>query len=77
MKKFTISDEYIPLVQLLKAQRIARSGGEAQMLVEEGKVKVNGKPESRKRAKLRHGDIVKCGNVEVLIEKTNSDLNKV
>jgi len=67
MQTFILESEYIPLIQLLKATRIAQSGGEAQMLVEEGLVKVNGNTESRKRAKLRPGDIVEFENKKVLI----------
>mgnify|MGYP006105770541 FL=1 len=56
--EFELSTEYIDLLQLLKATGIAMSGGEAKMFVNDGCVTVNGKPESRKRRKLRHGDIV-------------------
>ena len=55
---FELSTEYIDLLQLLKATGIAMSGGEAKMFVNDGCVTVNGKPESRKRRKLRYGDIV-------------------
>ena len=57
-QEFNLSTEYIDLLQLLKAAGIAMSGGEAKMFVADGCVTVNGKPESRKRRKLRHGDIV-------------------
>lgn len=67
MQTFILEDEYIPLIQLLKVTRVAQSGGEAQMLVEEGLVKVNGNLESRKRAKLRPGDIVELENVKIKI----------
>ena len=67
MQTFILESEYIPLIQLLKVTRIAQSGGEAQMLVEEGLVKVNGNTESRKRAKLRPGDIVEFEDNKVLI----------
>jgi ribosome-associated protein len=69
MKTFKINSDYIPLIQLLKAVRIAHSGGEAQMLVEDGLVTLNGKPESRKRAKLRDGDVVKCGKDVIVIKR--------
>lgn len=71
MKSFSIDTEYIPLIQLLKATRIAQSGGEAQMLVEQGLVTLNGNPESRKRAKIRNGDVVKCGKIELVVKRTN------
>lgn len=50
--------EYIELIKLLKLLRIAESGGQAKMMVEDGEVKLNGQTEYRKRAKLRVGDVV-------------------
>lgn len=64
MREFKLTSEYIELVKLLKLLRIAETGGHAKILVEDGEVFVNGKMESRKRAKLRPGD-----KVEVLGEK--------
>ncbi len=58
MTEFQLSTEYIELIRLLKAEKLACSGGEAKMLVDEELVKVNGVVELRKRAKLRSGDIV-------------------
>lgn len=69
MKTFYIKSEYIPLIALLKAVQIAGSGGEAQMLVEQGLVTLNGQVEHRKRAKLRDGDRVRCHGIEILIKK--------
>lgn len=68
MKTFAISDEFIPLIQLLKVTRIAQSGGEAQTFVVQNIVKVNGQIETRKRAKIRHGDIVSCLGKEILVQ---------
>jgi len=59
---FTLLTEYIDLSQLLKAAGLAMSGGEAKMFVAEGLVMVNGEPESRKRRKLRGGDVVVFNN---------------
>ena len=56
--EFAVRGEYIQLDQLLKATGLAQSGGEAHTAVEDGQVKVDGKPESRKRAKLRPGQRV-------------------
>lgn len=50
--------EFIELIKLLKVQRIAESGGQAKLIVEEGEVKLNGTVETRKRAKLRKGDVI-------------------
>jgi|TARA_B110000908_G_scaffold70605_1_gene85147 ribosome-associated protein len=59
---FTLKTEYIDLSQLLKAAGLAMSGGEAKFFVTEGLVQVNGEPESRKRRKLRGGDVVVFNN---------------
>jgi ribosome-associated protein len=60
--------EYIELIKMLKLLRIASSGGEAKMMVEDGEVKLNGNPESRKRAKLRQGDVVQIFGTSITIE---------
>jgi ribosome-associated protein len=60
--------EYIELIKLLKLLRIAGSGGEAKMMVENGEVKLNGLPESRKRAKLRAGDSIVIFGDNIRIE---------
>jgi ribosome-associated protein len=51
-------EEYIELIKLLKILRISESGGQAKMMVDDGVVFLNGQLESRKRAKLRCGDLV-------------------
>lgn len=58
MIKFKLEGEFIPLIALLKATSLVQSGGEAQSIVEEGLVKVNGNTEDRKRLKVRIGDKV-------------------
>lgn len=55
---FGIHTEYIDLLQFLKATGIAATGGEAKAIVDEGFVTVNGEAESRRRRKLRPGDIL-------------------
>ncbi|MFN0293621.1 RNA-binding S4 domain-containing protein [Pedobacter helvus] len=58
MIQFKLEGEFIPLIALLKATSLVQSGGEAQTIVEEGLVKVNGVTEDRKRLKVRIGDKV-------------------
>lgn len=58
MIEFTLKEEYIELIRLLKAVQLADSGGIAKMLVENGEVKRNGEIEYRKRAKIRAGEII-------------------
>jgi ribosome-associated protein len=60
--------EYIELIKMLKLLRIASSGGEAKVMVEDGEVKLNGNPESRKRAKLRPGDVVQIFDKTITVE---------
>ena len=55
---FEIDTEYIELIKLLKATRVAESGAMAKILVENGEVTRNGEPESRKRAKITKGEII-------------------
>ncbi len=58
MIKFTLQGEFIPLIQLLKAVDLVGSGGEAQMVVQDGLVKYNGEVDYRKRLKVKKGDKV-------------------
>lgn len=60
--------EYIELIKMLKLLRIADSGGQAKLMVEDGEVTLNGNPESRKRAKLRPGDVVRIFGEVITIE---------
>lgn len=59
--------DYIELIKLLKLLRIASSGGEAKVLVDSDEVTLNGQQETRYRAKLRQGDVVKVMGKEVRI----------
>jgi ribosome-associated protein len=52
--------EYVALCDLLKLAGIADSGGQGKLLIANGEVTVDGKPESRKTAKIRAGQIVTC-----------------
>ncbi|MDX5364533.1 MAG: RNA-binding S4 domain-containing protein [Pseudazoarcus pumilus] len=67
---FAVRGEHIQLDQLLKAAGLVGSGGEAHAAVEAGQVCVDGKVESRKRAKLRVGQKVSLSGetVELVAE---------
>lgn len=56
MIKFKLEGEFIPLIALLKATDLVQSGGEAQIVVEDGLIKYNGAVDYRKRLKVRVGD---------------------
>ncbi len=68
MITFEIDTEFIQLDKLLKACRIAHSGGEAHGMVEQGFVTVNGVTENRKRAKIKPGDTVRIGNKTINVK---------
>lgn len=53
-----LSGEPIRLGQFLKLAGFAEDGSQAKELLEAGDVQVNGRPESRRGAQLRAGDVV-------------------
>jgi len=68
-KEFNLEgQEFIELNKLLKIMKIAGSGGEASMLIENGEIMVNGVVETRKRNKLRSGAVVTFQTTSVLIK---------
>ena len=58
-------DEYIQLIQLLKAAGVVDTGGEAQEVVVAGMVLRNGEVETRKRAKITPGEVITLQNIEI------------
>lgn len=61
-------EEYIELIKLLKVMRVSESGGQAKLMVEDGIVYLNGVQESRKRAKLRSGDVVEVLDFKIQVK---------
>lgn len=61
-------EDYIQLTQLLKAVGIAENGAAAAAMVVAGEVELNGMKESRKRAKLRSGDMIRIFGEEIRIK---------
>ena len=61
----TVRGEFIQLDQLLKATGLCDSGGAAHAAIAEGRVRVDGAVDTRKRAKLRPGQTVSFGGAEV------------
>ena len=60
-------NEFIPLNALLKMMNIAESGGQANMFITNGEVKVDGEVETAKRKKMRTGAVVVCMDVTVTV----------
>lgn len=63
--QFTLTREFIPLCDLLKATGVADSGGMGKVLVADGQVKVDGQVELRKTCKIRENQIVELGDVRI------------
>ena len=73
---FPVRGDHIQLDQLLKALGLVGSGGAAHAMVEAGEVQVDGKVESRKRAKLRPGQQVRFAGEQIVLvaaEASNAD----
>lgn len=64
---FQLTRDYVELNQLLKLAGVCDSGGAGKALVAEGRVQVDGQPESRKTAKIRAGQVVDCGDVRIVV----------
>ena len=58
--QFTLRGEHVALCDLLKLTGIADSGGQGKLMIVNGDVTVDGRPESRKTAKIRAGQTVQC-----------------
>jgi ribosome-associated protein len=65
--QFELTRDYIELNQLLKLAGVCDSGGAGKALVADGLVQVDGKPESRKTAKIRAGQVVACGDTRIVV----------
>jgi ribosome-associated protein len=65
--EFHLRGEFIELNQLLKLTGVCDSGGAGKALVAEGVVSVDGQVESRKTAKIRAGQVVTLGDVQIRV----------
>ena len=65
--EFQLRNEFVELNQLLKLVGVCDSGGEGKALVAEGVVSVDGQVELRKTAKIRAGQIVTLGDVQIRV----------
>jgi ribosome-associated protein len=65
--EFTVRGDFVELCNLLKLTGVADSGGQGKAMVAAGEVTVDGQPESRKTAKIRPGQTVRRGDVEIVV----------
>jgi ribosome-associated protein len=69
---FHLDREHVALNDLLKLTGLAGSGGEGKALVARGAVVGDGIVETRKTAKIRGGQRVRVGEVEILVHDDGS-----
>lgn len=65
---YKLESEYIELYKLLKILDLVDSGGQAKFLIAEGHVERNNEVETRKRAKIIAGDVIKIADVIINVE---------
>ena len=65
MREVVINSEPVELYKILKFEGAVESGGQAKMVIDQGLVLVNGEVETRKRRKIRAGDIIKFAGDEL------------
>lgn len=58
--EFKLRGEHVALCDLLKLSGIADSSGQGKHMIANGDVTVDGQPESRKTAKIRANQTVRC-----------------
>ncbi|MYM37676.1 RNA-binding protein [Duganella sp. FT50W] len=64
---FELNGEFVELNQLLKLVGLCDSGGAGKQIVASGDVKVDGRQELRKTAKIRAGQQVSVGDVRISV----------
>lgn len=67
MKELLLRNEYIKLGQALKAADLVSDGAEAKLVIQDGKVEVNGITDTRRGRKLQAGDVVVYNGSELKI----------
>jgi ribosome-associated protein len=65
---FHLDREHVALNDLLRLAGLADSGGAGKALVASGAVTVDGAQELRKTCKIRDGQRVRIGDVEIIVE---------
>ncbi len=65
--EFRLNREFVQLNQLLKLTGLCDSGGAGKALVARGAVSVDGGVELRKTCKIRVGQVVRLGDVQITV----------
>jgi len=75
MRVVEISKQPVELFKILKFEGMVSSGGEAKLVIADGRVQVNGEVETRKRKKIMSGDTIEFGQDIIRIE-FNGQMNE-
>lgn len=67
MKDVLINHEPVELYKILKFEGIVDSGAAAKAVIDEGNVMVNGNVETRRRNKIKAGDLIEVGGEQYKI----------
>lgn len=68
MEEFSLGGhDFIELHKLLKITSVALSGGEAKIMIAEGRACVDGAVELRKRCKIHAGQTVECNGTTIAV----------
>lgn len=69
MEEFNLKNsEYVELKNLMKLMGLCDSGGEAMAAIAEGRVRVDGNVELRKRCKIRTGQTVEFEGRAIVVK---------
>lgn len=71
MTEITITTEFIKLQDLLKLANLVGTGGEAKIVIQEGKASVNGEVCTMRGKKIRPGDTVGYDGEELTVSYAN------
>ncbi len=69
-------EKYIELNAFLKLKGFATSGGRAKLLIQSGRVLVNGVPETQNKKKLIEDDSVECNGQKFKVKKEECRMEK-
>ena len=69
MEEIILRDDFIKLGQAIKAAGLVESGVEANIVIQDGDVKVNGVVETQRGKKLFGGEVVEYNGSSILIKK--------
>ncbi len=64
----TQTQKVIQLDQFLKLSGLVSTGGQAKVLIQGGEVKLNGAIETRRKKKIKAGDVVELFDRRIIVE---------